>query len=441
MAFVLPVGLDSADGVTPLPVQPAGNSGTPTIVGTPLPTADLYAYSNSGNYADVQEPPGSPETERAEQCTCSHTLQMNYEDARYYWALMPRGTVVTDTGGNIWRMLSAKVKKLAGTIGELSYVMESISFDTPPDEFQINPVELGLNIIKHPRYWWALSPYASDEQLVEAGGPDAQVTLTQVKEAIIRMIQNYVESPFYPSADNVNGLIQNNILSMIVEGKIQMNYPNESWDASQPTPSPVTWDGNIANLPDGNYQYYIVSVTVNISDPNDPIAIALAAAKEIVSKLWRQEDTPYLVGYEVVWTQYFFQPVYLNPGGYIEDPRLWVPDYFLDPLASQTIIPRGDLNGYPNDDTVNAGGGETIFDFLAYYNPQSYSDDGTSNGNVIFSSLRKADEYFYDRTWFKVTHRWLMAPIGAWDRDLYSGEDRPTDANGFNQNPNGIANI
>jgi hypothetical protein len=449
MPWRLPVGLDFADGVTPLPLQPYGSDKSTVIVGTPLPTAFLQIWSNSqNNVMTVEEPPGSPDIERAEQCTCSHTLQMSWQEARYYWTLMPRGTIVNDSGANIWRILSARCKRLDATKGELSYVMESISFDSPPDEFSINEVSLDLNIIKHPRYNWALLPYITDASTYAQVG-DTKVFYTELKEALVRMIQNYIETPYFPSVSQVNGKIHSSILSQIVNGKYQVHYPNPNFDGTKAVAMPVQWDGNNAHLPAVNCDHFVLLVPVDLHNISDPITIAIAATKEILTKLWRQEDTPYIAGYEVVWTQYFFAPIYLNPGGYIEDPRDWVPAYFMNPYFGGTVIPRalqtkpgvpggpiGGTGGNNQDSSLPTGAeGASIFDALTTINPQSYSSTGLRGGPLAMSSLRKSDHVDYERTWFKVPHTWFCAPVGKWDEDLYTSNDRPQVATDYNRLP------
>jgi hypothetical protein len=133
---------------------------------------------------------------------------------------------------------------------------------------------------------------------------------------------------------------------------------------------------------------------------------AKLAALEIIMKWWRGEETPYLVGYQITWSQYFFRPVPLHPGGRIENPADWIPDYFLSTV-------------FPPDP------GFTIFDWLAWYNPQSYSVDGAPNGDVSISWLRKADQIDYQRTWFRVERTWIGSPVGFWDADLYTAANRP----------------
>ncbi len=446
MPFVIPVGIDFADGVTLLPAQPNG-VGTPLIVGTELPTANISFFSNYSNGtselspSDIQEPSGSPVIERAEQCTCQHTLKMSYVQAINYWTQMGRGVIVNDSAGNIWRILSCTVRRIEATLGELSYVMESISFDTPPDDFQINEVSLDLNIIKHPRYAWALNPYVTDASTYSLIG-DTKFYYLEQKEAIIRMLQNYIDSPFFPNQVQTQGLIQTNILSALgfqkdaSTVKLPIHYPNPNYNPALKTVSPVPWDGVTVNMPTANCVYFSLAVLVDLTNPNDPIAIAIAAASELLTKLWRQEDTPYIAGWEVIWTQYFFSPVYINPGGYIEDPRDWVPQYFISPF-NDGIIPRSfPSGGFPDDESSPPSLGQaTIFDQLTTYNPQCYATNGLSGGPLAMSCLRKSDHLIYERTFFGYPHTWLCAPVGKWDKDIYTQNDGPQDANDYNQLP------
>ncbi len=411
------MGFDRADGTTTLPVQPYGASGTPAAVGTASPAGAIITQTPSGDVSTIEEDVTSPTLERAEQATCEHTLTMAFDAARIFISAMGRGTFVADSFGNIFRILSSKIQSLKADRAQLSYVAESISFDSPPDDYQMIPVELGIDILKHPRYAWALLPFQSDQSTFQTVG-DTEISYQDIKQSIVRLIQSYRDSPFYPSADQVNGLIQNNIVQQLTNmggtSYLDVLVPVIGYDANAPLDPPPRWDGVTANLPAGNYAYAIVPVPVNLSDPTDPLAIAIAAANEVISKLWRQEDTPYVVGFQVTWTQYYFAPVYENPGSYLENPVGIVPDYFLSPTQDNST---------------------TIFDHLAAINPQCYSQDGTSGGNVDISWLRKADEVEYQRTWFKVTRTWIGSPIGHFDSDLFTQGNRPQNANDFNVLP------
>jgi len=453
-SFVIPVGLDSADGVTKLPSQPFGSAGTPTIVGTPLPTGNYAIFGSNDDGSFLQEQPGSPRIERAEQCTCEHTLEVDKASGLFYWANMPRGTVVSDSAANIWRVLSCDYTRSSDTNVLFHYVMESLSFDSPPDDFDIAEVSLDLFIIKHPRYWRWLCPYAQDSQLIPLGDT-AFGSITQIKEALIRICQNYIESPFYPSQNMTQNYLQANIIQSLNDGTFQIPVKNNAFIAGNPNVAPVPWDGNAASLGslgNPNCPYFLVPVTYawRNDDPfQGPIHMAIAAAQELISKLWRQEDTPYIPAYEIVWVQRFFQTVYLNPGAYLEDPRDVVPSYFMgspsEYFGNIGSIPRGlqgvigVANSADNLDSVPASGagGNSILDYLVAVNPQLFSSDGTSSGNLVISSLRTSDSIQYERTWFAVTHKWKVACVGKWDPDLYLGygESAPQNVSGFNQNP------
>jgi hypothetical protein len=150
------------------------------------------------------------------------------------------------------------------------------------------------------------------------------------------------------------------------------------------------------------------SVTI---DPIPGTDLAKYAAIEIIQKYWRNEETPYIIGYEISWTSYYYTPQYLNPGGYIEDPVL-------------EATPQ-----LPSDcwQVINGDGstGE-IFDMMANWNPQCYSEDGTITGDTAISWLRKADDVDQtQRTWIKILRTWMGTPIGHWDFDLYNWNDAP----------------
>lgn len=437
---IFPTGFDWGDGVTQLPNQPLGAEGFGTF-GTPTPASAITIALPPGAHSQpMQEASDSPEIERAEQATISHVLNMAWVDGVQLMLGLGRGVFLQDSSGNITRILSSRIKKMPKNQCQITIIAESISFDTPPDEFQITPVDLGLDIIKHPRYSWALAPIPADAtptNSITVG--DTVINYVALKSAIIRLIQAYRDSPFFPSADQINGLIQNNIMSQLSDGNLNVQVPNPDFDpnpADGVIASPPTWDGVDADKPTGNYPYAIVAAPVNLADPANPITIAMAAAKEIISKLWRQEDTPYLTAIQIRWTQFFFAPAYLNLGGYIQDPLTVVPDYFMQPQTFQTVLARGDFaSPFSNQDTAapNDGSQSTIFDLITNQNPQAYATDGINGGPLNISWLRKSDEVEYQRTWFATVHTWVGSPIGNFDKDLYSGGNRPQDANGFDK--------
>ena len=404
--YFLPTGFNRADGKTPLPSNPPSGFGASATVGTPTPDGSLIIQSSAGDGVyEIEEDVDSPEIERAEQGTVMHSLTMGWIAATNFLATFGRGSFQQDSFGNIWRVLSNKIKSLRGDRASLQYTAESISFDSPPDEFQITPSDLGIDIIKYPRYFFALYP-SGDDYTTTVGTGSNIATVAQVKQAIIRGIQTYRDSPYFPAQGTltVNGVVQNNIVSNFIAGLV-------------PTPVSNTGTGS--------------EVSIDVSG-NASCLLAIAAANEIIQKLWFQLDTPYIAGWDIVFTQYFFQPVYMNPGGYIEDPSFIVPDYFLQP-APQNSLARGDLTSpWGNQDTlppVNGAhgvGGPTIFDQMALLNPQCYSSTGTSSGATNISWLRKADEVVFERTWFRRTMRWSGSPIGHWDQNIFQQGPRPS---------------
>ena len=113
-------------------------------------------------------------------------------------------------------------------------------------------------------------------------------------------------------------------------------------------------------------------------------------ACDLLNKMRRGNDSFYLPGFRVTWSQYAFGPWLINPGGYIEapSPAGGVPAFFWYTLAN-----------------------EMIFNRVATANPTLYA-----NG---ISWLRLADSVVYSRTWFKITRSWLGSGFGYWDTDLY----------------------
>lgn len=373
----LPNGLDWADGL-------AGR------IGTAAPPGSIQVKSSAGdNLIPIEELPGYPIIERGEQATITHKFRMSWDEGQtqiYYYG---RGTILVDSGGNVTRVLNASIEreKFGPTPDVTTCIMtvtcESVSFDTPPDDFEIVEVELGVNIIKYPRYFYAFNPtFVLDNNYI---------THTLLNQDIIRWLQNYFE--------NVTASFRDSII-------FQLN-------ASLGHLGSVDGNGNIVRDASFNVTLPGDSSTITVT----PIAgtdLAKKAAMEIVSKYWHNEETPYIVGYEIKHEIYSFRPWYLNPGGYVEDPiydaNPQLPDYFWSP-------------DYPPDTA-------TIFDNLAEINPQCYSSDGTKNGSPTISWLRKADRQIYQRTWFKIIRRWIGSPVGFWDPDLYNSENAPWATNG-----------
>ena len=418
----LPVLYDLADGVTLYPK--AGGIGTQTV-GTANPTGAVQVSAkgyngtvvwNVGNSTGIQveELPDSPELERAEQATCTKRFRMPYIQAQGFLAGLGRGTILQDNESNQIRVLSASVKREKPNMAILTIVAEGLSFDTPPDEFECQTVDLGIDILKHPRYFYALMPNPAVDS----------VPVQQVKQAIIRAIQAYRDSPTVPPNATTLGAILNmgdihlTISSGFTLGKFNYNIPNPNFNSSFP-PNPIT-DLTINDAPAKatstampNPQNLTVSFDQTVNDPTGSVAMALAAAQEIVQKLWRMEDNPPVVGVQITHSVFYYRPdggtavKGLNPGSYVEDPITQgnLPDYF-----------------YSTDSPPTTNPNTTIFAGMYQINPQCYSSNGkVVGGSTNISWLRKSDNIQYERTWFKITRTWIGGAIGQWDQDIFQG--------------------
>jgi len=320
-------GVDRADGLE-------GREGTPT------PESSRLVQSATGGVI-FEELPDSPIIERAEQCTVTHRFRGEWNECLTRLDGLGRGTFLEDSVGNLYKVLSATVQHDRPGVGLLTVVMESLSFDTPWDQFDLAAVELGVNILKHPRYLFSLS------------GDDNQ--------AIIRAVQNYMENPS-PVGRN--------------------NYPQQIFDS---------FGDSAGSGSTGGVQH------LKGTD------MAKAAALEIIQKYWRNEETPYMVGFQITYSTFSWIAPKINPGGYIENPLSAV-DFPLPPYFSRD---------------------GTIFDDIAIYNPQCYSSTGYSGGSPSISWLRKSDTYEHERTWFKTRHTWIGSPVGYWDPSFFAASHRP----------------
>jgi hypothetical protein len=416
MPYPLPFGFDRGDGITKLPAFPYGSGITGTF-GTPTPGGAIRISSSQGTIIVPEEDIDSPTIERGEQCTCLHKFTMDWGYAMNLIGALGMGVIVEDSYGYIWRVLTASIQSQICNKAILLVTSESVNFDSPPDDFQVNTVDLGIDIIKHPRYFPNLYP-TTQEFGTEVG---------QIKEGIIRAIQTYRDSPFFPTIQNVTGLINNmagtmvgpaqeNIVALMRNGSFGYLSPNPNHDPSIPTVTDFT-DKGVPNT--GNTLHIVKAYPLSFGQ-NASVNLALAAAMEIITKLWRMEDSPYVPGLEVKWSSYFFVPPYLNMGSYIEDPTRVIPDYFLEPDRPLTELPprRGISYGTAH--------GYNIFQGNDDINPQDYSATGFPGGGVSISWLRKADEIEYQRTWFKLTRTWIGSAIGYFDYQIYGRWNRPT---------------
>ena len=411
----LAMGHDRNDGTTQGGILKGGTA-TPAALVVVKAAGGVTSIGN----IPIEELDDSPTFERAEQATIVHHFRMSWSEALNRIRIYGRGALVTDSGGNFYRVLSSSVQYQKGGKALMTVTSESVSFDVPPDEFSCTPVKLGLDIMKHPRYFYALMPTNQIPNFTGTSDTDAQIT---AKQAIIRAIQAYRENPFIPTTTNINnmtGLLHDNIVANLSSGRFVVSKNNPNYNPSFKPTDPVDVGTSGGSPPaaavangDPNPVTYFYSVNTTTSDPNGKIAFALSAAQELIGKLWRMEDSPMVNGVEVTLSEYYFRPPLLDLGGYIQNPVTGgLPDYFY----STEYPPNGSF---------------TIWDGLSYFNPQSFSITGSYGGGSAISWLRDADTIEYSRTWFRVTKKWLGAPVGAWDADLYTQQNRPSSAGDY----------
>ena len=348
----VPVGWDRADGLEDRP-------GTPTPAGSIIISG---AATDDAEGVAFEELPDSPTFERAEQATITHRFRCSFVEGLNRIQYIGRGTIWTDSYGWIWKILSSTLEN-KGNYAFLTTVAESMSFDPPMDEFSVTPVEMGLNILKHPRYMYAFLGNTEDERMVN--------------QHVIRRLQDYFDNPSAPFRDA--------IVDELKKSMTHTGTKNSKATPLKPMPD-STWTG---------------------SGDTPGTDICKAAAIEIVQKYWRNEETPYIVGWQVDWKRYYWRPQYPHPGGVIENP--------FDPEAD-TVLP--DYFALTED-------GGLLLDALAQLNPQNYSSDGTAAGTSVISCLRKADRIDHQRTWFAISRTWLISSVGHWDQDFYGKQNRP----------------
>jgi len=308
---------DRADGIT-------------NALGTPTPNGAILS-----NYSDTirsrgylfEEASDSPTIEFGEQCTIVHkyfvdrqtgvTLQIGYQ----------RSKIMVDSAGNLTRVLSTTlvpIPKTNGLVNVFTVTSEAKSFANPPDEFDIEVVEINPALEKHPRY----SP------------------LSYLDRYLVR---------------NAN-LSDNQDLA-------------------------------------AQYTQIISQIIPAVGNPNEKIA-----TQELLFKNHKGIENFYLSGYKISWSQYFWSPQVINPGGYIEDPFSntggSIPYYFWD--------------------TNQDGSGQNIFSATNTKNANMFPILSGNISNFGLSWLRQTDRQALNRTWWKVTRSWVGANFGHWDVELYN---------------------
>lgn len=320
--------------------------GNPTYGGTAPPPGAVKFNGVQGSSAGstvtfFEEESDSPKVECGEQNTIVHTFNCDpYTAMLLQITYGQRGTIIQDNSSPplTSRVLSSTyqpIQKAGALIYKVSITTEAISlFNNPPDEFQVDTVEINPALEKHPRYN-ALT-YADRDAVNRAQVVDSQ-----------DLTQQYLQ--------------------------VLQNIPG-SGSASPGNDRTNRW----------------------------------GQAQELLFKKHKGEDTFYFAGYKVQWSQYFYYPQPLNPGGYIEDP------------VSQGGLPYGFWS------TTGLQGGQNILIVdSTTHNQNMFPPVSGQAPNPSFSWLRQADTFQLNRTWFKLTRSWIGAPLGIWDNELYNPSTQP----------------
>jgi len=133
-----------------------------------------------------------------------------------------------------------------------------------------------------------------------------------------------------------------------------------------------------------------------------------AQAQELLLKRQKGEESFYLSGYKITYSRYYWGPVPLNPGGYIEDP-----------FETSNVPPV----------FVTDPDGNNIFAYTSVWNTNLYPNvenpDTPQEAPYGLSWLRQTDSSALVRTWTKVTSTWIGGPLAQWDNELYNPEFQP----------------
>src|ERR1035437_1219960 len=323
----VPSLFDRADGSNP---KYGGVSEVPGSL--KINTANGNTPGINGFVPFFQETSDSPTIESGEQSTIVHKFNCDYGTAQFYMLINPRGTYSTDQNSNISRVLSTQITPvprtgMRGVILTVTSEGQEPLFPNPPDEFDIETVELNPDIDKHPRY---------------------------------------------------NDLTY----------RMRWNVKN----------------ANIADNPE--YAQVYKDVVNTITSSLSGSVLEQKEAQELMFKKHKGIDSFYLAGYKVNWSQYFWYPQILNPGGYIEDP-----------------VENGSLPAYfwSDNGTVT---GKNIFSETQTHNQNMYplTAGAPPLGAKPYglSWLRQADTIHLNRTWWRLTRSWLGGPVGHWDKQLYT---------------------
>ena len=206
------------------------------------------------------EMPNSPSIEKSEQATIAHKFVMDWGTGKTLLSAISRGSILTDSFGNVSRVLSNRIDYLKGDYCQQSVTAEGVSFNIPPDEFDIEVLEFNPALQKHPRY------AGLNQAGTSPGG--TKYAAWQLVAIILQAVQQ----------------------QMANAGPLMITTGSNSFD----------------NLTGG---------TGLSTDP-----ILNQAGHELYNKLLKGIDTFYLAGLRVRYSTFNFYPQNIDFGGRIEDP-------------------------------------------------------------------------------------------------------------------------
>src|SRR6266446_6536024 len=100
-----------------------------------------------------EEDAASPEIERGEQGTITHNFTCDINTGLVMIQGLSRGRVLTDSFGNLTKVLTTRLTRARGDVYRLSVTCESLSFDSPPERFRVSVIEQNFPLEKHPKYY------------------------------------------------------------------------------------------------------------------------------------------------------------------------------------------------------------------------------------------------------------------------------------------------
>ncbi len=216
-----PSGVDRATGL-------GGQPGSPT------PTANIRGSSVASTF---EENPDSPEIELGEQSTIKHTFKLSWDNGLLILPSVARGSVLTDSAGNVTRVLSSTLRNSKVGLSTLEIVSEGISFGIPPDEFEVEEVEFNPQLYVHP-YFQAIKDYAP-------GGDAYDGT------RILQIIDNAVNGTSLASQDENQNLFDSSTIpdsDILTAANLLLAKRRQGIDTFQLSGLKVTWT-TYASLP------------------------------------------------------------------------------------------------------------------------------------------------------------------------------------------------